>query len=235
MASESKSSAGEPVLLDRDTTCSMCVIQLMKYTPYFTEYTDINGSRVVECDRCSAQSAAERAELAELAGVSYNERAHAADIYAAECASAGLLSQADMVESIGGAADFASWFGAARETFGDGYEEPDMDGDFERIRAQSAAEMAAAAGEWKEKTVYFTAPCDVGHIENGADYDNWAHSAVETMPSKEMTYEKQRWLGMRGASASGGAGAAGAAQAASGTAGAAGAAGAASGAAGSSN
>ena len=179
--------------LDRDTPCSNCGILLLKQTSHFTEYTDINGTRVVECDRCSALAAAERAEMAELACVSEARLREASDLYAAERAD-GLLGQSDMIDSMGGAADFGSWFNAAKETFGGDYAEPDMDSDFERIRAQSAAEMAAAASEWKEKTVYFTAPCDVGTLDDCMDYQNWATGAVEVDVNKHMTAEKRRWL-----------------------------------------
>ena len=208
MASESK--GGEQRGLPYDTQCAGCEIPLYKGAENYVRIMDLARNTTFECDRCGSISAEERAELARIVAASRTEQATGQAKY--DESRGFMMSEADMEESIGGAADYVAWGSAAPRT--SAAAEPafwpsanpappaDMVAEIERMRAASSAAASAAAAEWTEKSAVFAAPCD---IESWAPEDSHASFlgfSAASVPLRSAAAPR-RWLGE--AAAAGGA------------------------------
>ena len=198
MASESK--GGEQRGLPYDTVCADCQFPLYKGTENYVRILTVTGGTVYECKRCGSMSAKERAELVRISTDSQMNQTTEQAKY--DKLRDVMLSEADMEESIGGAADYVAWGSAAPRTsagaepaFWPSAAPADMVAEIERLRATSSTAAAAAATEWSEKSSVFTAPCD---IENWTPEDAHASylgfSAASAVPPKGVDVPR-RWLG----------------------------------------
>lgn len=203
MASESK--GGEQRGLPYDTQCAGCEIPLYKGAENYVRIMDLAGNTTFECDRCGSISAEERAELARVTAASRTEQATGQAKY--DESRGFMMSEADMEESIGGAADYVAWGSAAPRTSD---AEPafwpsapaDMAAEIERMRAASSAVASAAAAEWTEKSAVFAAPCDIESWAPEDAHASYLGFSAASVPLRSAAAPR-RWLGE--AAAAGGA------------------------------
>lgn len=200
MASESK--GGEQRGLPYNTQCVGCEIPLYEGAENYVRITDLAGNVAFECDRCGSISAEERAELVRVSAASRVDQATGQAKY--DETRGVMMSEAEMEESIGGAADYVAWGSAAPRTSAG--TEPvaltapadmaaDMAAEIERLRATSSAAAASAAAEWTEKSAVFAAPCDIESWTPEDAHASYLGFSAASVPQTRSAVAPRRWLG----------------------------------------